>query len=54
MPGFWPKMAGLVEWPVVLMGPIGEAFLGLPVPVLQTSMREHQKFSRSGTQERAD
>ncbi|MCB2152462.1 MAG: glycine--tRNA ligase subunit beta, partial [Rhodobacteraceae bacterium] len=32
------------EWPVVLMGKIGEDFLGLPPEVLQTSMREHQKF----------
>jgi len=33
-----------VEWPVVLMGVIGEEFLGLPAEVLQTSMKEHQKF----------
>ena len=38
------EVAGLVEWPVVLMGPIADAFLGLPAEVLQTSMREHQKF----------
>jgi len=38
------EVAGLVEWPVVLMGEIGEAFLDLPPEVLQTSMREHQKF----------
>ena len=38
------EVAGLVEWPVVLMGEIGEAFLELPPEVLQTSMREHQKF----------
>jgi len=38
------EVAGLVEWPVVLSGPIGEEFLGLPPEVLQTSMREHQKF----------
>jgi len=37
-------VAGLVEWPVVLMGPIAQDFLGLPAEVLQTSMREHQKF----------
>jgi glycyl-tRNA synthetase beta chain len=42
--GLLAEVAGLVEWPVVLMGPIGEAFLGLPPEVLQTSMREHQKF----------
>ena len=38
------EVAGLVEWPVVLMGRIPDAFLDLPPEVLQTSMREHQKF----------
>ena len=42
--GLLAEVAGLVEWPVVLMGKIGEDFLGLPPEVLQTSMREHQKF----------
>lgn len=38
------EIAGLVEWPVVLLGKIDEDFLALPPEVLQTSMREHQKF----------
>ncbi|MFN3971840.1 MAG: glycine--tRNA ligase subunit beta [Gemmobacter sp.] len=38
------EVAGLVEWPVVLMGQIAPDFLHLPAEVLQTSMREHQKF----------
>ncbi|WP_334061506.1 glycine--tRNA ligase subunit beta [Limimaricola cinnabarinus] len=42
--GLLDEVAGLVEWPVVLMGEIGEEFLGLPPEVLQTSMKEHQKF----------
>ncbi|MEM7238486.1 MAG: glycine--tRNA ligase subunit beta, partial [Pseudomonadota bacterium] len=42
--GLLGEVAGLVEWPVVLMGEIGEEFLGLPPEVLQTSMKEHQKF----------
>ncbi|SDD93985.1 glycine--tRNA ligase subunit beta [Ruegeria marina] len=42
--GLLAEVAGLVEWPVVLMGRIGDAFLDLPPEVLQTSMREHQKF----------
>ena len=42
--GLLSEVAGLVEWPVVLMGDIGNDFLGLPPEVLQTSMREHQKF----------
>lgn len=42
--GLLAEVAGLVEWPVPLMGRIGEDFLGLPPEVLQTSMKEHQKF----------
>ncbi|SHI37346.1 glycine--tRNA ligase subunit beta [Wenxinia saemankumensis] len=42
--GLLAEVAGLVEWPVVLMGPIGEDFLSLPPEVLRTSMKEHQKF----------
>ncbi|WP_172328589.1 glycine--tRNA ligase subunit beta [Mangrovicoccus sp. HB161399] len=42
--GLLIEVSGLVEWPVVLMGEIGEDFLGLPPEVLKTSMKEHQKF----------
>ncbi len=42
--GLLAEVAGLVEWPVVLMGAIDAAFLDLPPEVLQTSMKEHQKF----------
>ncbi|MDK3017953.1 glycine--tRNA ligase subunit beta [Pseudodonghicola sp. IC7] len=42
--GLLAEVAGLVEWPVVLMGEIGADFLALPPEVLQTSMKEHQKF----------
>ncbi len=42
--GLLAEVAGLVEWPVVLLGRIDDAFLGLPPEVLQTSMKEHQKF----------
>ena len=42
--GLLAEVAGLVEWPVVLMGAIDEAYLGLPAEVLKTSMKEHQKF----------
>lgn len=42
--GLLAEVAGLVEWPVVLMGDIEDQFLGLPPEVLQTSMKEHQKF----------
>ncbi|MEO0623100.1 MAG: glycine--tRNA ligase subunit beta [Pseudomonadota bacterium] len=42
--GLLAEVSGLAEWPVTLMGEIGEEFLDLPPEVLQTSMREHQKF----------
>jgi glycyl-tRNA synthetase beta chain len=42
--GLLAEVSGLVEWPVVLLGAIGDDFLGLPPEVLQTSMKEHQKF----------
>ena len=38
------EVAGLVEWPVVLLGQIDPTFYELPAEVLQTSMKEHQKF----------
>ena len=42
--GLLTEVAGLVEWPVALIGRIGAEFLHLPPEVLQTSMRAHQKF----------
>ncbi|WP_347140224.1 glycine--tRNA ligase subunit beta [Paracoccus sp. SSK6] len=42
--GLLSEVAGLVEWPVPLMGVIEQRFLDLPPEVLQTSMKEHQKF----------
>lgn len=42
--GLLNEVAGLVEYPVVLMGDIAEEFMELPPEVLQTSMKEHQKF----------
>ncbi len=42
--GLLAEVAGLVEYPVALMGDIADDFLGLPPEVLQTSMKEHQKF----------
>ena len=38
------EVAGLVEYPVVLMGEISKEFFELPAEVLMTSMKEHQKF----------
>jgi glycyl-tRNA synthetase beta chain len=42
--GLLAEVAGLVEWPVVLIGRIEARFLDLPPEVLRTSMKEHQKF----------
>ncbi|MEC8580240.1 MAG: glycine--tRNA ligase subunit beta [Pseudomonadota bacterium] len=42
--GLLAENAGLVEWPVTLMGAIADEYLSLPPEVLQTSMKEHQKF----------
>ena len=43
-PGLMDEVAGLVEWPVVYMGSIDEAFMNLPDEVLSTTMRKHQKY----------
>jgi len=38
------EVVGLVEYPVVLIGRIDEAFMDVPAEVLTTSMRSHQKY----------
>jgi glycyl-tRNA synthetase beta chain len=38
------EVAGLVEWPIVLLGKIDNQFMALPPEVLMTSMRSHQKY----------
>ena len=38
------EVAGLVEWPVPLLGRFDENFLELPAEVLESSMRKHQKY----------
>ena len=46
------EVAGLVEWPVVKLGRVGESFHHLPSEILQTSMKSHQKyFSLTGNGE---
>jgi glycyl-tRNA synthetase beta chain len=37
------EVAGLVEWPVVLMGRFDEAFLAIPPEVIRTTIRANQK-----------
>lgn len=42
--GLLAEVTGLVEWPVVLVGTIDQAFMDVPDEVLITSMRSHQKY----------
>jgi glycyl-tRNA synthetase beta chain len=41
--GLLNEVAGLVEWPVVLMGAFDEAFLAIPPEVIRTTIRANQK-----------
>ena len=41
--GLLKETAGLVEWPVVLMGAFDERFLSVPPEVIATSIKTHQK-----------
>ena len=41
--GLLKETAGLVEWPVVLMGQFDESFLAVPPEVIATSIKNHQK-----------
>ena len=38
------EVAGLVEWPVALIGRFDDSFLQVPPEVLTTAMRTHQKY----------
>ncbi len=42
--GLLEEVAGLVEWPVVLLGEMDRDFLNLPGEVIRLSMRTHQKY----------
>jgi glycyl-tRNA synthetase beta chain len=42
--GLLDEVAGLAEWPVVLIGAIEDQFMDVPPEILQTSMRTHQKY----------
>ena len=42
--GLLDEVAGLVEWPVVLIGKIDDDFMVVPREALTSSMREHQKY----------
>ena len=42
--GLLAEVAGLVEWPVPLLGSIDAAFMDLPPEVMRTSMRVNQRY----------
>lgn len=42
--GLLAEVAGLVEWPVPLLGRIDDAFMDLPPEVMRTSMRVNQRY----------
>jgi glycyl-tRNA synthetase beta chain len=42
--GLLNEVAGLAEWPVILIGTIEDQFMDVPAEILQTSMRTHQKY----------
>ena len=43
-PGLLDEVAGLVEWPVPLLGRIDQDFMTLPAEVMQVSMRVNQRY----------
>ena len=42
--GLLDEVAGLVEWPVPILGDMDPRFLDLPAEVIRTSMRTHQRY----------
>lgn len=42
--GLLEEVAGLAEWPVVILGDMDPAFLELPSELIRLSMRTHQKY----------
>ena len=51
--GLLAEVAGLVEWPVVLMGSFDEAFLAIPDEVIRATIRNNQKcFVRARSEDR--
>ncbi|MBW6397222.1 glycine--tRNA ligase subunit beta [Roseomonas sp. HJA6] len=42
--GLVAEVAGLVEWPVTLLGRIDDAFMDLPPEVMRTTMRVNQRY----------
>ena len=49
--GLLDEVAGLVEWPVPLLGTIDAAFMDVPPEVLIVSMKTHQRYFATTTQD---
>jgi glycyl-tRNA synthetase beta chain len=43
-PGLLDEVAGLVEWPIPMIGAIGAEYMDLPAEVMQVSMRVNQRY----------
>ncbi len=43
-PGLVDEVAGLVEWPVAMLGRIDDGYMDLPAEVMQVSMRVNQRY----------
>ncbi|MBT6138006.1 MAG: glycine--tRNA ligase subunit beta, partial [Rhodospirillaceae bacterium] len=52
-PGLLDEVAGLVEWPVPLIGTIDDEFMDVPPEVLVLSMKTHQKYFSLSTKNAA-
>ena len=52
-PSLLEEVAGLVEWPVPLLGRIDDTFMDVPAEALTTAMRTHQKYFALSTAEGA-
>jgi glycyl-tRNA synthetase beta chain len=50
-PGLLEEVTGLVEWPVLLIGAIDDAFMDVPREVLTATMRANQKYFSLETKE---
>ena len=54
--GLLEEVAGLAEWPVVVLGDMDPAFLDLPAEVIRLTMRTHQRYFavKAKTNEKGD
>ncbi|MEM7654181.1 MAG: glycine--tRNA ligase subunit beta, partial [Pseudomonadota bacterium] len=50
-PGLLAEVAGLVEWPIVLVGRIEDRFMAVPPEVLVLTMRTNQKYFATETED---